>query len=120
MIPALVETMKKVLKARGMTYADLALALHVSTATVKRQFSQRTFTLERLEEILKVLEIDFYELARMSHPKRRGWFNYYGRFTPSALRPIERHVGQSLVRWACRKYKKLRNHRSREIGRAHV
>jgi len=42
-----------------------------------------------------------------------GWFNYYGRFTPSALRPIERHVGQSLVRWACRKYKKLRNHRSR-------
>ena len=37
---------------------------------------------------------------------------YYGGFNPSALRPIERHVGQSLVRWACRKYKKLRNHRS--------
>ena len=72
MIPALVETMKKVLKARGMTYADLALALHVSTATVKRQFSQRTFTLERLEEILKVLEIDFYELARMSHGRSEG------------------------------------------------
>jgi RNA-directed DNA polymerase len=53
------------------------------------------------------------ELARKINPKLRGWFNYYGRFTPSALRPIERHVGQSLVRWACRKYKKLRNHRSR-------
>src|SRR5437762_5288061 len=49
----------------------------------------------------------------MINPKLRGWFNYYGRFTPSAFRPIERHVGQSLVRWACRKYKKLRNHRSR-------
>jgi RNA-directed DNA polymerase len=53
------------------------------------------------------------DLARKINPKLRGWFNYYGRFTPSALRPIERHVGQSLVRWACRKYKKLRNHRSR-------
>jgi len=53
------------------------------------------------------------ELARMINPKLRGWFNYYGRFMPSALRPIERHVGQSLVRWACRKYKKLRYHRMR-------
>jgi RNA-directed DNA polymerase len=51
--------------------------------------------------------------ARKIDPKLRGWFNYYGRFTPSALRPIERHVGQSSVRWACRKYKKLRDHRSR-------
>ena len=53
------------------------------------------------------------DLARKINPKLRGWFNYYGRFTRSALRPIERHVGQSLVRWACRKYRKLRNHRTR-------
>jgi len=38
------------------------------------------------------------DLAGKINPKLRGWFNYYGRFTPSALRPIERHVGQSLVR----------------------
>ena len=72
MTRAIVETLKKVLKARGMTYADLALALRVSTPTVKRLFSQRTFTLERLEEILKVLELDFHELARMSHGRRSG------------------------------------------------
>ena len=53
------------------------------------------------------------ELAALINPKLRGWFNYYGRFNPSALRPIERHVGQSLVRWACRKYKTLRKHRMR-------
>jgi RNA-directed DNA polymerase len=54
------------------------------------------------------------ELAREINPKLRGgWFNYYGRFNPAALRPIERHVGQWLVRWACRKYKTLRNHRTR-------
>jgi group II intron reverse transcriptase/maturase len=56
------------------------------------------------------------DLAQMLNPKLRGWFNYYGRFNPSALRPIERHVGQSLVRWACRKYKKLRGHRVRAWG----
>jgi RNA-directed DNA polymerase len=52
------------------------------------------------------------DLARLINPKLRGWFNYYGRFMPSALRPIERYVGQSLVRWATRKYKKLRGHRT--------
>src|SRR5262245_14117900 len=49
-----------------MTYAELARALHVSTPTVKRLFSEHSFTLDRLEQILKVLEIDFYEIARMS------------------------------------------------------
>ena len=68
----IVETLKKVLKARSMTYADLARALRLSTPTVKRLFSEHTFTLERLEEVLRVLEIDFYELARMSHGRRTG------------------------------------------------
>ena len=62
----IVETLKKVLKARGMTYAELASALHVSTPTVKRLFSERSFTLDRLEQILQVLEIDLYEVAKMS------------------------------------------------------
>jgi RNA-directed DNA polymerase len=53
------------------------------------------------------------DLAKMLNPKLRGWFTYYGHYNPSALRSIERHVGQSLVRWACRKYKKLRGHRVR-------
>jgi len=53
------------------------------------------------------------ELAQEINPKLRGWFNYYGRYIPSALRPIERHVGQSLIRWACRKYKTLFHHRTR-------
>jgi RNA-directed DNA polymerase len=56
------------------------------------------------------------DLAKMLNPKLRGWFTYYGRFNPSALRPIERHVGQSLVRWACRKCKKLRGYRIQAWG----
>ena len=68
----IVETLKKILKARGMTYAELARALRVSTPTVKRLFSQRSFTLKRLEEVLRVLEVDFQELARLSHGRREG------------------------------------------------
>ena len=62
----IVETLKKVLKARGMTYAELAKKLHVSTPTVKRLFSERSFTLERLEQVLRILEMDFYEVAKLS------------------------------------------------------
>jgi len=67
-----VETLKKILKSRGMTYADLARALKLSTPTVKRLFSERSFTLERLEEILRVLETDLYEVARMSRNGSQG------------------------------------------------
>lgn len=62
----IVETLKKVLKARGMTYAELAKKLHVSTPTVKRLFSEQSFTLERLEQVLRILEMDFYEVAKLS------------------------------------------------------
>lgn len=68
----IVETLKKILKTRGMTYADLARGLRVSTPTVKRSFSQRSFTLERLEEILRLLDVDFQELARLSNGRPAG------------------------------------------------
>ena len=53
------------------------------------------------------------ELARKINPKLRGWINYYGRFNPTALHPIERHLGLTLARWARRKYQTLRRHRLR-------
>ena len=40
----------------------------------------------------------------------RGWLNYYGRYYKSALRPILRQLQDALVRWAMRKYKRLRGH----------
>jgi len=68
----IVETLKRILKARGMTYADLARGLRVSTPTVKRTFSQRSFTLQRLEQACRLLEVDFQELARLSRVHRSG------------------------------------------------
>jgi RNA-directed DNA polymerase len=53
------------------------------------------------------------DLARMWNPVLRGWIQYYGRFYKSALYPTFRHFNGLLVRWAMRKYKRLRRHRRR-------
>jgi RNA-directed DNA polymerase len=53
------------------------------------------------------------DLARMWNPVLRGWIQYYGRFYRSALYPVFRHLNELLVRWAMRKYKRLRGHRRR-------
>jgi transcriptional regulator with XRE-family HTH domain len=60
----LFDALRMHLKARGMTYADVAKALKVSEPTVKRIFAARNCTLKRLDEICEVLQIDLAELAR--------------------------------------------------------
>ena len=47
-------------------------------------------------------------LAKMYNPVIRGWIEYYGKFYPSALRKIHRYLEESLMRWASRKFLKLR------------
>jgi DNA-binding Xre family transcriptional regulator len=61
---ALVDVLKRELKLRGITYANLAPRLGLSEASVKRMFSRRDLTLKRLDEICRHSEIDFAELAR--------------------------------------------------------
>jgi hypothetical protein len=61
---ALVEALKRELRARGITYATLAPQLDLSEASVKRMFSRRDFTLKRLDEICRCAQIEFSELAR--------------------------------------------------------
>ena len=53
------------------------------------------------------------DLSRMFDPIVRGWINYYGRYYKSALYPTLRHLNRILVRWATRKYRRLRGHRRR-------
>jgi RNA-directed DNA polymerase len=53
------------------------------------------------------------DLARMVNPVVQGWINYYGRFYKSELYPVLRPINDRLVRWAQRKYKRLRRHPTR-------
>lgn len=48
------------------------------------------------------------DISRMYNSKIRGWANYYGRFYKSGMYSVYYHLNRALVRWAMRKYKKLR------------
>ncbi len=50
------------------------------------------------------------DLARAINPIVRGWINYYGRFYRSKLISLLRRIDDYLVRWAMKKYKRLRGH----------
>lgn len=64
---ALIDVMKRELKARGITYEHVARHLGLSVASVKRMFSRRDFTLKRLDEICKLANTEFSELVRSLH-----------------------------------------------------
>ena len=53
------------------------------------------------------------DLSRMLNPVIRGWVNYYGKYYKSALYPVFNQLNMSLIRWAMRKYKKLRGRQRR-------
>src|ERR1700720_1058146 len=60
---ALVDALKRALKGRGITYAALAARLGLSEASVKRMFSRRDFTLQRMDDICSVAGVDFGEIV---------------------------------------------------------
>lgn len=62
----LVNALKKVIKSRGLTYDDIGKKLGLSEASVKRIFSQYSFSLERFEEIGSLVDVTVYDLARMT------------------------------------------------------
>ena len=67
-----VEALKKCVKSRGLTYGELARKLGISEPTVKRLFSRGSFTLARIEQILRVLDLELHEVARMSRSAGDG------------------------------------------------
>jgi transcriptional regulator with XRE-family HTH domain len=62
----ILRALKKCLRAKGLTYNDIAAALNLSEASVKRIFSQETFTLSRLEQVCRFLDMSIYDLARLT------------------------------------------------------
>ena len=63
---SLVDALKKALRARGKTYRDVAAALGLSEASVKRLFSERSFTLDRLEQICQEIDMSIGDLVRLA------------------------------------------------------
>jgi RNA-directed DNA polymerase len=53
------------------------------------------------------------DLARSINAIVRGWINYYGRFYRSELIRLLRRINDYLIRWAMRKFKRLRRRPAR-------
>jgi DNA-binding Xre family transcriptional regulator len=68
---SLVEALKRELKARSITYAQVARAIRMSEASVKRMFSQESFTLKRFDEICQFAKVYIGDLARAAQSKER-------------------------------------------------
>lgn len=61
---AVVEALKRALKAKKQTYAHVARELRMSEASVKRMFASHHFTLDRFEQICQFAGLTLTELAR--------------------------------------------------------
>ena len=70
--------------------------------------------LKRMSEVVRSWRIhrrtatELQDLAAWINPIVRGWMTYYGRYYRTALDRLLRRVNTYLMRWAQRKYKRLR------------
>jgi RNA-directed DNA polymerase len=60
-------------------------------------------------------DLSLEDIALRFNPMIQGWINYYGRYYPSALNSIGAHFNSILVKWAMRKYKRLRTSYTRAV-----
>jgi hypothetical protein len=70
----LISALKAELKAAHITYAELAPQLGLAESRVKRMFAKGDMPLTRIDEVLRVLKLDFADLARRiadAQPARR-------------------------------------------------
>src|ERR1035441_746152 len=86
----------------------MAVARHIAT---KRP--RRCARLCRRWKLHHRSDLDLGDIARWTRPMLLGWIQYYGRFHRSALRSALRTLDQFIVRWAQRKYKRLKGHTKR-------
>jgi DNA-binding Xre family transcriptional regulator len=69
-INPLLNTLKKALKAHGLTYLKIAEALDLSEVSVKRLFAEQTFSLQRLEQICQLMDMEISDLVQMMNEQQ--------------------------------------------------
>src|SRR5215472_1678981 len=62
-----VETLKHSLRKHGLTYADVARALHLSESSVKRLFARKDLSLDRIDRICALMKLDITDLLELMH-----------------------------------------------------
>lgn len=87
----------------GKLFVSFAPAVSDKAAKAMRQRIRRWRLHQRNDLALEAI-------AQWGQPVLAGWVGYYGRFHPTALRRALCTLDTFLLRWARRKYKRLRDH----------
>ncbi|NBB86880.1 MAG: group II intron reverse transcriptase/maturase [Bacteroidetes bacterium] len=88
---------------QGRSFTSFQPAISAKAAKAIHQ-TVRGWRLARIRNNQSLMDI-----ARLINPVVRGWVRYYGRFYRSQLIRVLYCLHNALIRWACRKYKRLRN-----------
>ncbi len=67
----LIKTLKTALKAHGKTYADVAVVLNLTEASVKRLFSKQSFSLDRLDRVCHMLDMEITDLVQLMNEQQQ-------------------------------------------------
>ena len=67
----LIKTLKSALKAQGKTYADVAVELGLTEASVKRLFSTQRFSLDRLDRVCHLLDMEISDLVQLMNEQQQ-------------------------------------------------
>jgi RNA-directed DNA polymerase len=94
---------RRAMTRSGKLFVNFAPAVSDQAGKAMRQ-TMRRWQLHRRSDL------DLADIAQWVRPILRGWVYYYGRFHRSALGAALRTLDGFLVRWAQRKYKRLRGH----------
>jgi RNA-directed DNA polymerase len=92
----------------GRTFCGFTPAVSPSALKAMRE------TIRDLD-IRRQTQLALADIADRLNPLLRGWIEYYGRYTPSALSTMLRYVNQTLLRWVMRKFKRFKVLISSEI-----
>ncbi|MFD2231130.1 helix-turn-helix domain-containing protein [Alkalimarinus sediminis] len=68
---SIVTTLKRELKAHGLTYKDVSKALNIAESSVKRLFADKDFSLKRLDQICQLMNMEISDLLQKMEQDKR-------------------------------------------------
>jgi RNA-directed DNA polymerase len=78
------------------------------TPAISRKSAKRIREAIRQFGLPRKQALGLKELSEIIRSKVQGWINYYGEFGIAELRRVLFHLDEHIIRWAQRKYKRLR------------
>jgi DNA-binding Xre family transcriptional regulator len=70
-VSLLIDVVKKNLHERGLTYAHVARGLKLSESSVKRVFAEKNLSLDRLEQICELMNLEIADLLELTRAAER-------------------------------------------------